>query len=57
MDSTVTAFITLTLVLQAANVRAGKNIRDQMSPMNFVWPKGDGAPTGWENSVTDDGDC
>lgn len=36
MDSTVTAFITLSLVLQAASVTAGKIIRDQM---NFIWPK------------------
>lgn len=56
MDSTVTAFITLTLVLQATNVSAGKIIRDQTSLMNFIWPKGDGAVIGWENSVTDDGD-
>ncbi len=56
MDSTVTAFITLILVLQATNVSAGKIIRDQTSLMNFMWPKGDGAVIGWENSVTDDGD-
>lgn len=52
MDSTVTAFITLFLVLQAASVTAGKIIRDQM---NFIWPKGDGAATGWGDSLTDDG--
>lgn len=32
MDSPVTAFITLILVLQATSVRAGKIIRDQTSP-------------------------
>lgn len=56
MDSTVTAFITLILVLQATNVSAGKIIRDQTSLMKCIWPKGDGAVAGWENSVTDDGD-
>lgn len=51
MDSTITAFITLILVLQASSVRAGKTIR-----MNFIWPKRDRATTWKKNSVTDDGD-
>lgn len=34
MDSTVTAFITLTLVLQAAHVKAGKSVRDKTSLKN-----------------------
>lgn len=55
MDSTVTAFITLTLVLQATSVRAGKIVTGQKSLVNFIWLKGDRAAI-WENSVADDGD-
>lgn len=55
MDSTITAFITLNLVLQATSVRAGKIIMGQKSLMNFIWPKGDRA-TSWKNPVADDGD-
>lgn len=36
MDSTITAFITLILALQATNVRAGKIVRDQTSLLNFM---------------------
>lgn len=46
MDPTVTAFITLVLVLQAANVRAGKTERERTSLINFFSPKGDGAQRG-----------
>lgn len=46
MDSTITAFITLFLVLQASSVRAGKTIR-----MNFIWPKVDRATTCGEKKL------
>lgn len=51
MDSTLTAFITLFLVLQAASVRAGKIsvVSDELILTER------GKKNDWENSLTDDG--
>lgn len=61
MDSTVTAFITLTLVLQAAHVKAGKSVRDKTSLKNkkkfsALGKKGERSGVWRVKSVDDDGD-
>lgn len=61
MDSTVTAFITLTLVLQAAHVKAGKSVRDKTSLKNkkkfsALGKKGGRSGVWRVKSVDDDGD-
>lgn len=50
MDSTVTAFITLTLVLQATHVRAGKIIR--IKRLELYLAESGRRATGWDNPVT-----
>lgn len=52
MESTLTAFITLFLVLQAASVRAGKI---SMVSDGLILTERGGKKHDWENSVTDDG--
>lgn len=56
MDSTITAFITLILALQATNVRAGKIVRENVSTELYVTERGRSCDR-LGNSVTDDGDC